>query len=73
MISAFLLVVTQNVFLCRRLRAICAERDQVKFINYDHINGEWSFRVAHFTKYGLEDDEDDDSDNDSGVSRIRDC
>ncbi len=33
-----------------------------ELISYDPVNGLWAFRVGHFSRYGLDDDSDDDSD-----------
>uniref|UniRef100_A0A6B2KWK9 Peptidase S59 domain-containing protein n=1 Tax=Arcella intermedia TaxID=1963864 RepID=A0A6B2KWK9_9EUKA len=33
--------------------------EKTEFVSYDPKNGEWVFIVEHFTKYGLEDDEDE--------------
>lgn len=36
-----------------------------EFISYNVDKGEWSFRVPHFTTYGLDYDDDDDMDTDT--------
>jgi Nuclear protein 96/Nucleoporin autopeptidase len=33
------------------------------FISYDSVNGTWKFRVQHFSRYGLFDDDSDDEDD----------
>jgi nuclear pore complex protein Nup98-Nup96 len=36
-----------------------------ELLSYDAENGVWTFRVGHFSRYGLDDDSDDDSDIDA--------
>ncbi|XP_071741717.1 nuclear pore complex protein NUP98A-like [Rutidosis leptorrhynchoides] len=38
-----------------------AEDQGAEFVSYDPIKGEWKFRVSHFSRYGLQDDDEDDS------------
>jgi len=40
-----------------------AEDQGAEFVSYDPIKGEWKFRVNHFSKYRLG-DEDEDEDED---------
>ncbi|KAI3689966.1 hypothetical protein L2E82_47938 [Cichorium intybus] len=35
-----------------------AEDQGAEFVEYDPVKGEWKFRVKHFSKYGLEEDDD---------------
>ena len=46
-----------------KLKKICLKSGS-EFIDYDSNIGEWIFRVEHFSRYGLDDDSDDE--NDSG-------
>ena len=46
-----------------KLKKICLKSGS-EFIDYDNNIGEWIFRVKHFSRYGLDDDSDDE--NDSG-------
>ncbi|XP_010529663.1 PREDICTED: nuclear pore complex protein NUP98A isoform X2 [Tarenaya hassleriana] len=39
-----------------------AEEQGAEFVSYDPVNGEWKFRVDHFSCYKLEDDEGEDED-----------
>lgn len=34
-----------------------AEDQGAEFVEYDPVKGEWKFRVEHFSKYGVEDDD----------------
>lgn len=36
-----------------------AEDQGAEFVSYDPIKGEWKFRVSHFSRYGLSDEDDD--------------
>eukprot|EP00455_Lapot_gusevi_P045559 TRINITY_DN5851_c0_g1_i1.p1 TRINITY_DN5851_c0_g1~~TRINITY_DN5851_c0_g1_i1.p1 ORF type:complete len:201 (-),score=67.57 TRINITY_DN5851_c0_g1_i1:375-887(-) len=40
-----------------KLRQACAKQSS-QFVKYDSVAGEWHFQVEHFTKYGLDDDEE---------------
>lgn len=44
-----------------KLRAVCDKHD-TRFVEYRPESGSWVFKVDHFSKYGL-DDSDDDDDN----------
>ena len=35
------------------------ESTDSKFINYNHLDGTWTFEVKHFSKYGFDEDSDD--------------
>ena len=48
-----------------KLRRVLAAQDGAQFVSYDADSGTWVFRVQHFSKYGLP-DEDDDDDVDMG-------
>jgi nuclear pore complex protein Nup98-Nup96 len=48
-----------------KLRRVLAAQDGAQFVSYDADSGAWVFRVQHFSKYGLP-DEDDDDDVDMG-------
>lgn len=39
-----------------------------EFVNYEVMTGVWSFRVPHYTRYGLDYDEEDDDLNQSRIS-----
>ncbi|KAF9084906.1 hypothetical protein BGX29_002282, partial [Mortierella sp. GBA35] len=45
----------------RHLRKL-KSKPNTEFLNYTE-NGTWTFRVGHFSKYGLDDDEDDDEED----------
>ncbi|VFQ98328.1 unnamed protein product [Cuscuta campestris] len=38
-----------------------AEDQGAEFVSYDPVNGEWKFRVKHFSRYWLGDDEDEET------------
>nr|XP_043628529.1 nuclear pore complex protein NUP98A [Erigeron canadensis]XP_043628537.1 nuclear pore complex protein NUP98A [Erigeron canadensis]XP_043628546.1 nuclear pore complex protein NUP98A [Erigeron canadensis] len=37
-----------------------AEDQGAEFVSYDPVKGEWKFRVSHFSRYWLQDDNEDD-------------
>ncbi|KAK9275856.1 hypothetical protein L1049_023129 [Liquidambar formosana] len=45
-----------------------AEDQGAEFVSYDAIKGEWKFRVSHFSKYKLGDEEDDEWDMDLALA-----
>ena len=62
-------VTLQNIFpptgvdptkFARKVEKQTAKMD-AKFIDYDRSSGVWTFRVEHFSRYGLLDDDDSDS------------
>jgi nuclear pore complex protein Nup98-Nup96 len=49
---------------------ICNEEQGACFISFDSINGEWRFMVDHFSRFGLDDlDEEEDEDMDNFQSK----
>ncbi|GFH27411.1 peptidase S59 domain-containing protein, partial [Haematococcus lacustris] len=44
----------------KRLRQMCAKMG-AQFVSYRPDTGAWRFRVEHFSRYGLLDDDDDDA------------
>lgn len=42
-----------------KLKKIC-EKSGSEFIDYDRRAGQWIFKVSHFSRYGLDDSDDDD-------------
>lgn len=42
-----------------KLKKIC-EKSGSEFVDYDASSGEWIFRVEHFSRYGLDDSDDED-------------
>lgn len=45
----------------QKLRKVC-DATESTFLSYDPEKGVWSFRVEHFSRYGLIDDSDDEND-----------
>ncbi|XP_052210740.1 nuclear pore complex protein NUP98A isoform X2 [Diospyros lotus] len=45
-----------------------AEDQGAEFVSYDPINGEWKFRVRHFSRYRFEEEEEDECNWDMCVS-----
>ncbi|XP_052210736.1 nuclear pore complex protein NUP98A-like [Diospyros lotus] len=45
-----------------------AEDQGAEFVSYDPINGEWKFRVSHFSRYRFEEEEEDECNWDMCVS-----
>ncbi|GKV04083.1 hypothetical protein SLEP1_g16291 [Rubroshorea leprosula] len=45
------------------------EDQGAEFVSYDPVKGEWKFRVNHFSRYKLVDEEDDDTETYSSSSR----
>lgn len=43
-----------------KLRAVCDKHD-TRFVEYRPESGSWVFKVDHFSKYGLEDSDEDDN------------
>ena len=43
-----------------KLKKICLKSGS-EFLDYDSNNGEWIFRVKHFSRYGIDDDSDDEN------------
>lgn len=50
----------------RKLKAI----PDTQFENYEPTTGTWTFRVPHFTRYGVDDDDDDEEDEDEVAGDI---
>lgn len=44
-----------------KLRRVCEKHD-MRFVDYRPETGSWVFRVEHFSKYGLNDSDDEDDD-----------
>jgi hypothetical protein len=45
--------------LVNRLNMFCVKNES-EFISYEKKGGEWSFQVAHFSRYGFDDDDEDE-------------
>jgi nuclear pore complex protein Nup98-Nup96 len=43
-----------------RLQELIREWDGARFVSYDTATGRWQFRVAHFSRYAVDDDDSDD-------------
>merc|ERR1719158_1780946 len=48
-----------------KLRRFTAKQD-AEFLSYSAPEGEWSFRVEHFSRYGVLDEEDEDEEEQRG-------
>ena len=53
----------------RKLRKVSAEQG-AKFINYDPTTGTWRFEVEHFSRYGLAEESDGESDGRSDEEMV---
>eukprot|EP01104_Vermistella_antarctica_P000146 TRINITY_DN1017_c2_g1_i2.p1 TRINITY_DN1017_c2_g1~~TRINITY_DN1017_c2_g1_i2.p1 ORF type:complete len:1064 (+),score=279.73 TRINITY_DN1017_c2_g1_i2:590-3781(+) len=42
-----------------RIRNLTEDMD-AEFLGYDQVNGEWTFKVHHFSRYGLDDSDDEE-------------
>lgn len=52
-----------------RLRKFTANIDGASFVAYDRSTGRWTFRVRHFSKYGLAGLDDDDDDGPDAAAK----
>ncbi|KAJ7015171.1 nuclear pore complex protein NUP98A-like isoform X4 [Populus alba x Populus x berolinensis] len=50
-----------------------AEDQGAEFVSYDPVKGEWKFKVNHFSKYMLEDEEEEDWDVQATCNKVDDC
>ncbi|KAJ6966969.1 nuclear pore complex protein NUP98A-like isoform X1 [Populus alba x Populus x berolinensis] len=50
-----------------------AEDQGAEFVSYDPVKGEWKFKVNHFSKYMLEDEEEKDWDVQATCNKVDDC
>ena len=41
------------------------KRNSAELISYDSSSGEWKFRVLHFSRYALTDDDDSESEDEN--------
>ena len=42
------------------LKELCSGWDRVEFLEYECETGRWTFKVAHFSKYGVDSDEEEE-------------
>jgi len=47
------------------------ERSGAKLIDYNTTNGTWEFEVQHFSRYGMDDEEEDSSATATGTLPVR--
>ncbi|XP_011038042.1 PREDICTED: nuclear pore complex protein NUP98A-like isoform X3 [Populus euphratica] len=50
-----------------------AEDQGAEFVSYDPVKGEWKFKVNHFSKYMLEDEEEEEWDVQATCNKVDDC
>lgn len=48
------------------LRELCRGWDRVEFLDYQSETGRWTFKVSHFSKYGVEDEDDEEEGGTTG-------
>jgi len=53
----------------RKLADMCERRNGMNFVSYDYRSGMWRFRVAHFSKYGVPDSDDESGDENQNKSQ----